>query len=54
MTESDKLAQAKYKKNKVRRIELRFYPKDADLYEHAKSLGSGKIKDLIEKDRLKK
>ncbi len=54
MTESEKRAQAKYKKNNVKRMELKFYPKDEELYKHAKSLGSQGIKTLIEKDRLNK
>jgi len=41
----------KYRKEKVRQIILRFYPKDADLYIKAKALGSSGIKELIAKHK---
>jgi len=51
MRESAKRAQVKYVKKSVKRIELRFYPKDDELFEFAKGLGSTGIKALIEKEK---
>ncbi len=54
MTEAQKRAKAKYVSEKVSRIEIRFYPKDARLLDFAKSLGSAGIKELLERERLAK
>ena len=45
-TEAQRKANAKYKK-KTKQILIRFYPRDEELYEKAKTLGSAKIKELI-------
>ena len=42
-------ATSKYRKDKVKQIILRFFPKDEDLYIKAKALGSSGIKELIAK-----
>ena len=47
--EAQRQATNKYRKEKVKQIVLRFYPKDEELYEKAKRLGSVGIKGLIEK-----
>ena len=47
--EAQRQATNKYRKEKVKQIILRFYPKDEHLYEKAKRLGSVGIKALIEK-----
>lgn len=49
LTDAQKRAQAKYKKNKVKQISLCFYPAEKDLYEYVntKSNKAGFIKSLI-------
>ena len=49
MKESQNKAVAKYRKEKVKQLVLRFYPKDEQLYIKAKALGSTGIKELIAK-----
>lgn len=48
-TEAQNRATGKYRKEKVKQLVLRFYPKDEQLYIKAKRLGSSGIKELIEK-----
>lgn len=48
-TEAQNRATGKYRKEKVKQLVLRFYPKDEELYNKAKSLGTSRIKELIEK-----
>lgn len=49
----------KYEKEKVKQVNLKFFPGDQDLLEYAKAKGSeqgslnGYIKDLIKKDMAK-
>ena len=50
-TEAQNRATGKYRKDKVKQIILRFYPKDEDLYIKAKALGSTGIKELIAKSK---
>ena len=47
--EAQRQATSKYRREKVKQIILRFYPKDERLYVKAKALGSVGIKALIEK-----
>ena len=47
--EAQRLATNKYRKEKVKQIVLRFYPKDEQLYVKAKALASVGIKGLIDK-----
>lgn len=47
MTDAQNKATAKYRREKVKQIVLRFYPGDEELYRKAKELGSTGIKDLI-------
>lgn len=47
--EAQRQATNKYRREKVKQIVLRFYPKDEELYEKAKRLGSVGIKALIDK-----
>ena len=47
--EAQNRATNKYRREKVKQIILRFYPKDEELYEKAKRLGSVGIKALIDK-----
>lgn len=48
-TEAQNKATNKYRKEKVKQLVLRFYPKDEQLYIKAKALGSSGIKELIAK-----
>lgn len=48
MTEAQKRATAKYRKNNVKGIKLSFYPKDEELYQFCHNLGSTKIKEILE------
>ncbi len=41
----------KYRREKVKQIILRFFPKDEELYVKAKALGSTGIKELIAKHK---
>ena len=50
-SEAQNRATGKYRKEKVKQIVLRFYPKDEDLYIKAKTLGSTGIKELIAKHK---
>lgn len=52
VTEAQKRATAKYRKEKMKRIELRFSPREMDLYEYVKAQDNtaGYIKELIRKD----
>lgn len=50
-TEAQLKATNKYRKENVKQITLRFYPKDEALYNKAKVLGSLGIKDLIAKSK---
>lgn len=45
-TEAEKKANRKYE-TKIKKILLRFYPKESELYETARELGSSGIKELI-------
>ncbi len=47
--EAQRQAMNKYRREKVKQLILRFYPKDEQLYEKAKALGSVGIKALIDK-----
>ncbi len=47
MTEAQKKAVNKYRKEKVKQIVIRFYPGDEELYKKAKELGSSGIRELI-------
>ena len=47
VSEAQKKATNKYRKEKVKQIIIRFYPGDEDLYRKAKELGSAGIKELI-------
>lgn len=51
-TEAQKRATKKYFQEKTKRIEVRFFPADMELYEWAKSKGNaaGYIKELIRRD----
>lgn len=51
-TEAQKRATAKYQKEKMKQIAIRFSPNELALYEHLKSQDniSGYIKQLIRKD----
>ena len=53
-TDPQRKAALKYVKTHVKRMELRFYPKEADVYEEARKLRSAGIKDLIAQEMLKK
>ena len=45
-------ATANYRRKSVRQLVVRFYPKDAALYEHVKAMGgSAYLKELAERDR---
>ncbi len=48
-SEAQNKATNKYRKEKVKQLVLRFYPKDEQLYIKAKALGSSGIKELIAK-----
>lgn len=50
-TEAQKRAKAKYQKENVHQINLRFYPKETEVYAKAKQLGSTGIKKLIEQSQ---
>lgn len=50
-SEAQSKATNKYRKDKVKQIILRFYPKDEELYIKAKRLGSPGIKELIAKSK---
>ena len=44
-------ATANYRRKSVRQLVVRFYPKDAELFEHVKSCGgSAYLKELIRRD----
>ena len=51
-TESQRTADSNYRKNNTKRITLRFFPKDMDVYEYAVSQESTQqyIRDLIRAD----
>lgn len=51
-TDAQKRATAKYTKEKVKAFNLRFFPSDAELYEHLKKQPkmAAYLKDLIRKD----
>lgn len=51
-TAAQKRATAKYRAEKVKQLNIKFFPKDADLYEHAKShTNVGEyIRSLIRRD----
>ena len=50
-TKAQNKATAEYRRKSVKQLILRFYPKEAALYEHAKSSGgSTYIKRLIRED----
>lgn len=49
-SEAQKRAKQKYEKEKVKQINLKFYPSELAVYEHAKELGGSKIKELIGND----
>ena len=53
MSEATNRATANYRKKNVKQITIRFYPSEAETYEYAKAQGPSKIKELIEKDRVK-
>ena len=46
-TDAQLRATNKYRKENVKQILIRFYPKEEDVYKKAKELGSPGIKDLI-------
>lgn len=48
-TEAQKRAQNKYGREKIKQINLKFFPKEMDTYAKAKELGPSGIKKLIEK-----
>ena len=49
--ESQARATNAYRKRSVKQIVVRFYPKDAELYEHVKACGgSAYLKELIRRD----
>ena len=52
VSESQKKANEKYRKEKVKQVAVRFYPGDQELYEFrkAKDNVAGYIKDLIRAD----
>lgn len=52
MSESQSKATAKYRAKSVRQIQLKFYPKDHDLYERLKTVPNRNsyIIDLIRRD----
>lgn len=52
VSESQKKANEKYRKEKVKQVAVRFYPGDQELYEllKAKDNVAGYIKDLIRAD----
>ena len=52
VSESQKKANEKYRKEKVKQVAIRFYPGDQELYEFlkAKDNVAGYIKDLIRAD----
>lgn len=51
-TDAQKRARNKYEKEKVKAFNLRFFPADAELYEHLRKQPkmAAYIKDLIRKD----
>lgn len=55
MTEAEKRANSKYKKDKVIRTQLDFYPTDQDILDHLATKPSKQryIKDLIRADMKK-
>ena len=52
LTDAQKRAKAKYKRDKIKKLMIEFYPSDAELYEkvQAQENKQGYIKDLIRKD----
>lgn len=50
-TDAQRRAKLKYVGEHVKQINLRFYPKEAELYEKAHRLGSPGIKKLIEQSK---
>lgn len=52
LTDAQKRAKAKYKRDKIKKLMIEFYPSDAELYEKVQSQPNkqGYIKDLIRKD----
>lgn len=52
LTDAQKRANAKYARDKVKQVGVKFYPADEELYEWVKSRGNvqGYIKDLIRAD----
>ena len=50
-SEAQTRATNEYRKRSVKQIVVRFYPKDAELFEHVKSCGgSAYLKELIRRD----
>ena len=51
-TDAQKRATAKYEKNNVKRVSLKFFPADRDIYDYLKSQDNmgGYLKSLIRKD----
>lgn len=52
VTDAQRRASAKYVRESVKSVNVRFYPTERDIWEHvaAKENKSGYIKDLIRKD----
>lgn len=55
MSEALKRAQAKYKKNKVRQVQVAFFPTEIEVWKHLNNQPNkaGYIKGLIRKDMQK-
>lgn len=52
VSEAQKRANEKYRRENVKQMAVRFYPGDADIYEYARAQGNfaGYVKDLIRAD----
>lgn len=51
VSDAQNRATAKYRRANVRQLVVRFYPKDAELYEHVKARGgSTYLKELARRD----
>ena len=54
VSDAQRKATEKYRREKVKQISLKFFPKDRDLYEYVKSKPRAYILDLIRKDMTRR